>query len=448
MKTKQSDSNRLTKTMSHILSDNSGKVGTPSGTRNKGPMKLTAENIKKLKPEATRYEIADIDIKGFSVRVSPSGVISYAVLYRNKFGRRVRYTIGKHGSITPDVAREAAKTKLAEVTLGKDPQAQKKQDREEGSIPTLKEFLEKQYFPWFESEFKAGTTRATFRQFSEFHKDKLDQITTWKLEKWRSKKLKGGIKKGTVNRYIAALKAAFNRAIDWGIKIENPVSVIKQYKEDPIPKTRFLEPDEEKRLRAALDAREDRIREERVSSNQWRDSRGYTRKPDLSDLHFADHLKPMVLLSINTGLRQGELFNLNWSEVDLGRCLITVLGTSSKTGATRHLPLNMEALNTLREWKNQQDKAAGHVFKGKEGNRFDNVRKSWGKLLEDAKVTDFRWHDIRHHFASKLVMAGVDLNTVRELLGHTDIKMTLRYAHLAHEHKADAVAKLVDGDNG
>jgi integrase len=73
----------------------------------------------------------------------------------------------------------------------------------------------------------------------------------------------------------------------------------------------------------------------------------------------------------------------------------------------------------------------------------DDVKKSWYPVVKAAKLTGFRFHDLRHTFASKLVMLGIDLNTVRELLGHSDIKMTLRYAHLAPEHKAAAVAKLV-----
>ena len=75
------------------------------------------------------------------------------------------------------------------------------------------------------------------------------------------------------------------------------------------------------------------------------------------------------------------------------------------------------------------------------------MRKSWGGVLEKADILNFRWHDLRHHFASMLVMAGVDLNTVRELLGHADISTTLRYAHLAPEHKSQAVEKIVKSRN-
>jgi len=83
------------------------------------------------------------------------------------------------------------------------------------------------------------------------------------------------------------------------------------------------------------------------------------------------------------------------------------------------------------------------VFPAKNGRPFHNVRKAREGALSDAGITKFRWHDMRHHFASRLVMAGVNLNTVRELLGHADLRMTLRYAHLAPEHKAAAVEKLV-----
>jgi integrase len=107
-----------------------------------------------------------------------------------------------------------------------------------------------------------------------------------------------------------------------------------------------------------------------------------------------------------------------------------VEGRTAKSGKTRHVPLNAEALGMLRKWReNSTDE--GLVFPGKDSKRLDNVQTAWENLLKEVSIKGFRFHDLRHTFASKLVMAGVDLNTVRELLGHEDIKMTLRYAHLA-----------------
>jgi integrase len=229
--------------------------------------------------------------------------------------------------------------------------------------------------------------------------------------------------------------------VEWGILDVHPLVKLKPLKADNNGKIRYLTIAEEKPLREALDRREARIRAERASANEWRTKRGYASLPTLWDWAYADYLKPMVLLSINMGLRRGELFKLTWDNVSFHTKTLTMEGSTAKSGKTRHMPLNTEALEVLRNWK-VQGTGTGLVFPGKDGAPMDNVQTSWEGLLKDAGITGFRWHDLRHTFASKLVMAGVDLNTVRELLGHGDIKMTLRYAHLAPEHKAEAVARL------
>ncbi len=153
-------------------------------------------------------------------------------------------------------------------------------------------------------------------------------------------------------------------------------------------------------------------------------------------------MKPLVLLSVNTGLRRGELFDLHWSNVDLDWRILTVTGATAKSKRTRHVPLNREATLVLQGWRAQSGASEGLVFSNDAGQRFNRVNFSWRRLLKDASIAAFRWHDMRHHFASRLVMGGVDLNTVRELLGHSDYARTLRYAHLAPEHKLKAVEVL------
>jgi len=190
-----------------------------------------------------------------------------------------------------------------------------------------------------------------------------------------------------------------------------------------------------------MEDREEAICSERDSANQWRAARNKELLPDLRKLDFSDHLKPLVITAMNTGMRRGEIFNLTWQDIDLKNKIITVEGATSKSGQTRHIPINKELLDTLIKWKNQINSKL-YVFPGKDGKRLDNVKKSWEGLLKLAKIEEFRWHDLRHTFASKLVMAGVPLNTVRELLGHSDLSMTLRYAHLAPDSKASAVELL------
>ncbi len=141
----------------------------------------------------------------------------------------------------------------------------------------------------------------------------------------------------------------------------------------------------------------------------------------------------MVIVSLNTGMRRGEISNLRWADVDLDQALITIHGHSAKSNRTRYIPLNDEACAALRDWRGARFDWDGYVFPGRFGDRLDNVRTAWERVLADAGIDQFRWHDLRHTFASRLVMKGVDLNTVRELLGHAPYQMTLRYAHLAPE---------------
>ena len=397
-----------------------------------------------LTPADRPFEVRDTKLKGFILRVQPSGIMTYVCEYAR--GRRL--VIGRVGVLTPAQARDRAVEILADVTKGIDPVAAKKAAK----VHDFASYLAHEYGPWVQAHRKDGAaTLARLKAcFPDLSRKKLAEITPWLVEKWRAARLKSGIQPATVNRDLVALKSCLSKAVEWGLLEAHPLTPVKPSKVDHAPKVRFLDVDEEARLRAALDAREERIRSERDSANAWRRVRGYEPLADLRALPFVDYLKPLVLVAINTGLRRGELFSLAWDHVDLERALLTVGGATAKSGWTRHVPLNAEASNTLEDWRSQAGEPAGLVFPGKDGRRLTSIKTAWRVLMTAAGIPDFRFHDTRHHFASRLVMAGVDLNTVRELLGHSDIKMTLRYAHLAPEHKALAVSRLVrtnDFDN-
>lgn len=392
--------------------------------------------IAKLKPKETQYDVRDTKLNGFMIRVTPKGKMSYVCQYQR--GRRIN--IGDVGVLTPAQARDRATEILADSLKGIAPTRKKKVQVEN----SLKTFIEKEYGPWVMVNRKdGGRTLARIKRcfYKLFGHKSLHEITPVLIDQWRTQRLKNGTKPDTVNRDIATFKAALSRAVLWGFIEKNPLGNLSLLKVDGAPKVRYLTKDEEIRLRVALDLRQENIRQARLSGNQWRIGRGYEPLPDLTT-DLIDYIKPMVILSLNTGMRQGELFNLKWNDIDFEKKILSVSGEYAKSSKTRHIPLNDEAFKILLQWK-EIASSNRLVFESKEGSQFNNVRKSWLTVLKLAAIQNFRWHDMRHHFASKLVMRGVDLNTVRELLGHSDLKMTLRYAHLAPEHKAQAVAKLL-----
>jgi integrase len=229
--------------------------------------------------------------------------------------------------------------------------------------------------------------------------------------------------------------------VAWDFLPRHPLKSVRRAKGADNSRTRYLSAVEEQRLRKALDDREAERRASRERHNAWHAARATEGHPQWPDDGYTDHLMPLVLLGLNTGLRRGEMLGLRWENIDFNSAILTVPAGIAKSRKGRHVPLNTEALAVLDRWR-RQTPGDDVVFPGAGGGRMTHINTSWEGLVEAVKLKDFRFHDLRHDFASKLVMAGVDLNTVRELLGHSDIKMTLRYAHLAPQKLADAVAKL------
>lgn len=413
--------------------------------------RLTDRLITSLTPTDNPFDVWDSDIKGFVLRVFPSGVKSFRYTYRF-LGTRKSYTIGKFGVLTATQARELARNIAGQVSTGIDVQQVHMMAKTASpeiketlfSTITLKAFIDDHYKNWREVNMRRATdtiARLTKNFIPKFGELSLDKIEHLHIEKWRTDRLQSGTSRSTVNRDIADLRAVFSKAVEWKVIKEHPLKDLKDLKTDKTMLVRYLDDQEKASLRSALRNRDALIRIERINGNVWRVERERERLPEILEHHYGDHMHPMILLSINTGVRQGELFSMCWEDINFNTRTLRIRGTNAKSHQTRFIPLNSEAIETLNTWQKQNGGInTGLIFHSTvTGEEFDNVRKAWDGIKELAGIENFRWHDMRHHFASMLVMAGVDLNTVRELLGHSDIKTTLRYAHLAPHHKARAV---------
>lgn len=231
-------------------------------------------------------------------------------------------------------------------------------------------------------------------------------ITPQRIEEWLGAIRKENVSGSTLNRYRSTLSGIFAYAVRTGRLATNPVQQVRRFKENE-HRIRYLTDDEEAGLRKAI------------------------RKIDAHRLEELD-------LALHTGMRRGEQFSLTWDSVDLAGARLTVRG---KTGR-RFIPINAAAKAAL-EQLHARSKGSAYVCPETKYPSQRDWRRWFENAVEAAGIQNFRWHDLRHSFASRLVMAGVDLRTVQELLGHKSIVMTMRYSHLAPDHLRESIEKLV-----
>jgi integrase len=216
---------------------------------------------------------------------------------------------------------------------------------------------------------------------------------------------RGQVSGSTVNRELALLKRMFNLAINWDLFLNlNPVRRVKFFREFNI-RSRVLSPEEERKLLP----------------------------------NAAPFLQDLMRFALSTGLRTGELFSLQWSNVNWENGVLNVF--AAKTGKTRTVPLNAEARKILESW--QHGRKNEHVFYNHgTGKPFVDLKAGFALACRKAEIEGVTWHTLRHTFASRLLDRGVDVVTVKELLGHSSITVTMRYTHTNLDSKKAAVAKL------
>jgi len=252
------------------------------------------------------------------------------------------------------------------------------------------------------------STRALLKNIGD---RQLSQITPLGIEDYIKTRLnqisyrkKRPVSPATVNRELACLRHMFTKAIEWELIDHNPAKKVKSLKEKN-KRLRFLSVEEMEKL---LDT-------------------------------CYGHLKLIVKMAIFSGMRKSEILNLKWRDVDFQNNLIVL--TDTKSGKAREIPLN----KILREVLSGVPRhlKSDYVFCNQEGKPYRQLRASFRNALRRAGISDCTFHDLRHTFASHMVMSGVDINTLREILGHSTITMTQRYAHLAPSFKQKAMENIV-----
>lgn len=318
--------------------------------------------------------------------------------------RGERYT-GTIGPVSKTVAKEVLARKKAEVAEGRYAAPEKKPS------PRLHDFIE-EYFAYYRT---TSRPRSVIRHETSWHAvrpvlggKKLEEISPFDLERYRRGRKQEGRSDVTINRDLAFLRHVFSMAMTWGRATTNPVKQVRFARENT-GRVRMLSREEEIRLLA----------------------------------HCGPQLTPLVLATLHTGFRASELTSLTWREVDFRRRLLTVQAAYAKNGESRSVPMNQQLLPVMRALKaSASDPEAGAVFLSSLGTPYRSFRSAFEHAVQKAGIDDFTFHDLRHTFASRLVMAGVDLPTVKELMGHKTIAMTLKYTHLQTDHKENAVRLL------
>lgn len=370
--------------------------------------KLTNTFINKvvLSVNKPKIDYFDTELTGFMLEVRKSGNKTFYYRY-TKDSKTVLHKLGNADTTTADEARRLAlKMKKAIATDTLESMFVKK-----SRVPTLQEFYDQHYIPHVKlhsSTWDKNQSTFTIHILPALGKYHMDEITIPQVSRvHREMILKKKLANGTANKVLTFLRHAYNLAMDLKITgiSENPAAKVKHFEEQH--KERYLSKHEAKRLMKAVNE----------SKNI--------------------HLKFIVRFLLLTGARRSEVLRAEWSHIDYIRGIWTIPITKNKR--IRKIPMSPELHELIAEIPKMHNKwlFPAQNFDG----HYKDVNRAWYKARDRAGLQDLRMHDLRHSFASQLVNSGQSLYVVQKLLGHSDLKMTQRYAHLDDEALLIAVGK-------
>jgi integrase len=378
-------------------------------------------------PAGGEVVVWDAELRGFGVRVSPTGRRTYFVRKRTKAARQVRVTLGVHGEVTAEQARAAAVRVLGRIADGADPAEERHRARaaEEKRRNTLTVAgLADKFLAEHAEVHCRPRTAAEYRALIErIIKPKLGAIKVPDLEHDDVAKLHRDLAKTpyVANRVLAVLSKMFSLAIVWKMRPDHPVKGVVRYQEEK--RQRFLSVAELGRLGQALAEHPYKI-----SANAIR----------------------MLLL---TGARRGEVLAMEWSQVETEPGIWIKPAALTKQKKLHRVPLSPGARQLLADMQKYRKPDEVYVFPGRgPGEHLAEIKKSWVAVCKAAGVGSARIHDLRHSYASVLASSGLSLPVIGALLGHTQPQTTARYAHLADDplqeatNRVDALLTALAGD--
>ena len=362
--------------------------------------KLTKRLVESIKPhEKNEILVWDSELKGFGVRIFPTGRRTYFVQYRNPFGSTRRKKIGVHGVITAELARDEAKGLLGSIAKGKDPSKDFQQAKNK---PIMIEFAKE----YLEVYAKANKRPKSYQEdqkmlnsiiLKKLGNKKVEEVTTHDIQHLHHELRKTPY---MANRVRALLSKMFNLAVQWNWASVNPVKGVVKYQE-------------QKRARWLNDTE---------LAGLW----------DVLETYHNQSVANAIRLLTLTGSRRNEVLSAEWIQFDLEKGVWIKPAHTTKQNKMEHLPLSSQVLTLLKKMK--EEDTTKYLFPGKvRGEPLQDIKKAWKTISTKAGLTDVRLHDLRHTHASHLVSSGLSLSIVGKLLGHTQASTTQRYAHLADE---------------
>jgi len=374
-------------------------------------LRLTKRVVDSTKAGVKDTYIWDTDLKGFGLKITPKGRKVYITQYRiGKRSRRV--TLGIHGTLTTEEARQLAKRSLGKVSSGVDPAHERDVANADYSIEALFQAFEEGYL---RIRVKPDTAKDYRRVFEHYIFPRFKHVTVRNITKQDMLRLHHDMRMTPyrANRTRAKMSKFFNWCEEHGYRDEfsNPTRHVKKYKEHA--RHRYLSSEEQERLGKALNEAE----EQNIASSYA--------------------VNAIRLLSL-TGARLREITHLKWEYVNFERGTLDL--PDSKTGR-KTIYLNAAAKDILAQIVRQADNP--YVICGLvEGGPLINLQKSWARIRTMAGIEDVRMHDLRHTFASVAAMGGMSLPMIGALLGHSQPQTTARYAHLAADPLKEAAEQI------